>query len=445
VGAAAIGAVGAIGSAVLGNKAAKKQAKAQREAMQQLSTELSPFSFVGPGGISGGFSVGGSGRPTPQHFQVSGLGLADGLRTALDLVNQARGQPAVAAGGNQVFGDLGALNPAFLGLVGLAEQGIGSAAAGGGMPAALAQALAATGTPIQVGQDNTLDLISQGLGGQFGAQLAGIEGLMSGGFQRGLQDTAFGGALAQAAAAGTGFQDVADNTLSLLREQAQPFESRAFQDLQENLFSTGRLGTSGGALQTEAFARGLAQADIGRQLQAQEEARRVQTQALQQATGLAGIGTGVRGLEDELLQSAFGRFAQTAGLAADVTGQRFQQNLANAGLGIQQRQDFFGNVLQSLPVGQALRQADLDFALRALQGQGALFEQSMLPFQAALAAAQAKANAEIGAGSNIASLAGSKNFSPGAGNELLANVFGNVAKHREGIADFFGGLFGGGE
>lgn len=88
---------------------------------------------------------------------------------------------------------------------------------------------------------------------------------------------------------GGGAQDVADQRLALLREQAAPFEQRQFNRLQNNLFSTGRLGITGGGLQTEAFARGLGQADLARQVEAQN----MGLQQQQFAQGLLGTASGL--------------------------------------------------------------------------------------------------------------------------------------------------------
>jgi hypothetical protein len=62
------------------------------------------------------------------------------------------------------------------------------------------------------------------------------------------------------------YDQVAAQRLGLLREQAAPFENRAYNSMQNKLFSQGRLGSTGGGRDIEAFARGLGQADTSRQL-----------------------------------------------------------------------------------------------------------------------------------------------------------------------------------
>jgi hypothetical protein len=62
------------------------------------------------------------------------------------------------------------------------------------------------------------------------------------------------------------YDSVAQQRLGLLRDQAAPFEDRAFNSLQNKMFSQGRMGSTGGGRDMEAFARGLGQADTARQL-----------------------------------------------------------------------------------------------------------------------------------------------------------------------------------
>ena len=161
------------------------------------------------------------------------------------------------------------------------------------------------------------------------------------GFQRGLQDQLFGGAGSTLGRLGGGFDDIRGSTLDLLRRQAQPFEERAFGNLQENQFATGQLGSSGGGLQTEAFARGLGQADLSRQLAAGDEARNVQNSFQQLLAQQLGGGQALRGQESDLLQQAFGQFAGSQGLASQLQQSVFNQggaltNQAGQQLGGQQ-------------------------------------------------------------------------------------------------------------
>jgi hypothetical protein len=162
---------------------------------------------------------------------------------------------------------------------------------------------------------------------------AGMAGsLMQNGFQQGLQQQLFGQAGQMAGQ--TDFSALRDQTLDTLRQQAQPFEERAFSSLQDNLFSTGRLGSSGGALQTEAFARGLGQADLQRQLSATGVAQQQQAQNANIANMFGGLGSNLAGLESDLLGQAFQRFGATSGLANDLNQARFGRGQAMFGQGL---------------------------------------------------------------------------------------------------------------
>lgn len=189
---------------------------------------------------------------------------------------------------------------------------------------------------------------------------------------------AFGGLQGQ-----PGSDQYRQQTLDLLRQEAAPFEQRAYNANNQNLFNTGRLGTTGGGIQTEAFARGLGQADLQRQLQAGQESRNASTQ------------------QNSLLDSAFGRFANTSQLASDLNTSQYQRAVSQA----------------QLP-GQ-LQGQDLQLALQGLSGQGQLYDQGMSGFQAALNAAIARSNSASGVASNL--ISASSQGGP------LASLFGGLA------------------
>lgn len=249
---------------------------------------------------------------------------------------------------------------------------------------------------------NVLSGQAFGQAGQLGAE----------GFQRGLQNTLFG--QAQNLAGQTDFSGLRDQTLSTLREQAAPFEERAFGNLQQNLFSTGRLGSSGGALQTEAFARGLGQADLSRQLQATGVAQQQQMQNANIASQFAGTGQGIAGLENSLLNSAFQRFGSTTGLAADLNQQLFNRG----GVGFNQGMTQLGGI------GNIMSQL-LDFG----------------KFGANLGATQSNIDiAKAGGQANIMN-----NFGPTGGDiwgSFASSLGSNLLQGSGGIGELFSGLGG---
>jgi len=194
------------------------------------------------------------------------------------------------------------------------------------------------GLDLQDASNQFLPGIFQGIGqaGQLSQEAFDRAGdLQFDGFQRGLQDQLFGGAGQSLNRLSGGFDDIQANTLNLLRQQAAPFEQRAFGNLQDNQFATGRLGSSGGALQTEAFARGLGQADTDRQLASFGEARNVQQSFQQLLQQQLGGGQGLAGQESDLLNSAFSQFGNTLGLANDLSTDVFNRGSSTFNQGFQ--------------------------------------------------------------------------------------------------------------
>jgi hypothetical protein len=373
-------------------------------AMRQATTTLGAGSLTGPGGLSANLIKDGGGG----SYNLGDLEGARGFLTSL--------------GTNS------------------AQQ-----ANNGGLPQNITDALngvqGASGVP---GMPDT-----SGLQSQIDAIMGrSVNDMNRGSAAPGLQSLAFNGAAQNLGDAARGFGDVRDSTLANLRSQAQPFEDRAYDKLNNDLFSTGRLGSSGGALQTEAFARGLGQADTERQLQANNEARLTQQNALGVGQGLAGVGSGVAGLDDSLLQNAFGRFSQTAGLASDLTQQRFGNSALLNNMGYDRANNNFQNQISAAQLPSQLQGQQLQLALQALGGQGALNDQGLSNFQAALAASQAGANARIGSGSNVAALAAQR-----AGMPTSSDIWGQIAtgiasrnSNQSGngsLSNILSGLFGG--
>lgn len=334
---------------------ARDMQSAQNRALAAARTTL--------GGFSGGYNVGGLGPTATMDPQGAGFRLsydADSQRIA-----QGAGQY-----GSQWMEGLG-LNP--------------------------------TDTQLGLAGPYGLDAVFNRNQGVTNQNFADMLALQSGGFQRPLQNTAFMGAANQLRDASMGGEDARLRTLDLLRSQAAPFESRALDDLQNRQFSMGQLGSSGGALQTEAFARGLGQADLERQLQASQEGRNFTNNALGLAQGMTGIGSGLRSQESQMLNDVFGRFSTMQGMNADLSAARFERSMYAPQ---QLRQLQFGNINSALGLRSGLQ------------------DQALQMFQAGLAGSQAGANARIGSASNMANIVGSPNF--GMGGMMQAGALGQI-------------------
>lgn len=296
----------------------------------------------------------------------------------------------------------------------------------GGYAAGMAGGLGTKLDPSQLGISGPmgLDAIMSRSGNAGDQAYQQMLGSMRNGFQRPLQNTAFMGAGQQLQDAMMGGDAARMRTLDLLRQQAQPFENRAMNDLQNRQFSMGQLGTSGGGLQTEAFARGLGQADLQRQLDASQEGRNFQNNAMGLATGAAGMGSGLASQEDQLLQSAFGRFSTMQGMNADLNEARFGRSMYAPE---QLRQMQLGNINSALGINSTL------------QGQG------LNMFNAGLSASQAGANARLGGSQVAGNIVGSNNF--GAGGAMQGNIISQLGSYltqgRDGY-QMIRSLFGGG-
>jgi hypothetical protein len=213
------------------------------------------------------------------------------------------------------------------------------------------------------------DIFSQGVPEDvqsFFQQLAGTRGMSAGQSQFGMNS--FGAAAGLMPELAMGGDAVRERTLGLLREQARPEEERLSQAHTQGLFNRGQMGTTGGAMQTEAFAKGLGQADLMRQLAAGEEGRAHSSDLLKRFTELSGVGAENIGAEQDFL----GKMVSGAGAMAELPGslQAGRMDLFNALLknmsGIQ------GMGMDAQAQALATAQAGTDVKLRGAGLQGAM-------------------------------------------------------------------------
>lgn len=127
------------------------------------------------------------------------------------------------------------------------------------------------------------------------------------GSQQGLYGEMGAGYLGELADMGYDPQAAAQSRYDMLTQAAQPEQNRMFQGLEQKLFNQGRLGTSGGGEAFRGFFEAQNQADMNRQLTAQDF-------AMQQQNHLASLGTGFAG---QATSAAANRY----GLASDLLGQ----------------------------------------------------------------------------------------------------------------------------
>lgn len=139
--------------------------------------------------------------------------------------------------------------------------------------------------------------------------------------------------------AGQDVSGIMNNRLDLLRQQAKPGEEQAYNSLENRLFSQGRMGSTGGNSQLQAFAKGLGEADLTRQLAAQDLGLQTQGMNLNQA-----------------------------GMFGNLAGQNFQGALGYNDLGANRAAQRMQNAMQLFGFGNQLQQQQMQSGLGGLTG-----------------------------------------------------------------------------
>jgi hypothetical protein len=402
---------GAVAGAVGGLLGAKSQSKAAKKAA--AAAKFNPFSTFGP---SGNVSIQGQNihqNLSPEQQQLFNLlgsragGLLGGgpeqqMAQQLRMMGLGGAPGAFMDAQNTPFLQAGAL-PGFSGLA------------------------------AHFGQQGA-DLFGAGTQAAFGAPTAGGEaaGLFGMGHQ----------------ALGQDFGALEADRLAQMRAAAQPFEERAGNQRIQSLFSSGRLGTTGGARAMGEFDLAQQQADIQRQMAASDFAQGQLGQNRQFAQGLFGMGLQGIGMDQSramqlgqlgLGAGGFGFGAAGAGFDAIRGVDAAQQSRADQRLA--RTQGLFG-------FGTAADQFGFDQSLAALGAQQSITDQ--LRAQAALGLEGGAAGAAAGARAGQFMMQGASNplgagllglgtamvgnAAPGSIQQGFSNAFG-------GVKDFFGGLF----
>lgn len=252
--AAGIGAAGAIGGAIISGNAQEDAANAAARAAQ-----FSPFAIQ--------TGLGGTGVETTPGF--AGGRLTSALSPQLGVA-----QSSLAGQFAGLTTQTGPEQRAIEGALGAQER--------------MGLRLGSRGIMGVQGAFGDLEGQFAGAGGRDEAALAELRsglGRAAGGVGRGA-DVAFDQAQGLL---GRDFGQVREDELGLLRAQARPAEERAVNAKFQNLFSTGRLGTTGGIRGLGELARVQEQADIGRQLAATQTAQGLRGQNLAAGSGFLGL------------------------------------------------------------------------------------------------------------------------------------------------------------
>ncbi len=294
--------------------------------------------FKGPAKQRGFIGLFGSAAPIIGQA-LGGLGGLFGARSAQKALNQGRSdilnlpgmQGAGSIGGNfgTSSGGQFTFNPQFLGAQNALAANTGLLGGGLFNDPGLQSALGANNIAGALSQSDAA--LQQQIGG---SAFGGLGGLFSN--AAGLANQ-FGGALS-----GTGFADTQASELANLRNAAQPEQNRLFNKLQDRLFATGQLGSTGGGEQLRGLAEAFGQQDLNFQTEAFNRALNQRGQQLGAFQGLSQLGAGIegqafnQGLQGLQQNQAAGmnRLNQAMGLlsgGADLFGQQFGLGLQSAG------------------------------------------------------------------------------------------------------------------
>jgi hypothetical protein len=339
--------------------------------------------------LGGGASLAGLGMSAGAQGQQIGI-----LQNALNTIGPTQlqgynisGPGGMSTGYNKTGAgsiSLGALNPAFAGLIGGANGGIGN------YSPALLQAL--TGSA----------------GGTTGQALGTLNSAYGG-------NSAFQNlALGQASGLNQTYGDIYNNTLANLRAQAAPQIQQQAYGLQNTLFGNGvgdSTGAASGSLMAQNFGRGIAQADASNQLAAQQAA----LQGMQTQAGIAGS---LSNTGNSLLSNAFANFGNTNQLVSGL-------NTAS-----------LNNSLSALQGAGALNTLGLNNYMAALQtgsAQANARNLSLFPYAGTAAALAGTPTVQGMLGSGLGQIG-----------QSLLGANGGLGGLVNGIGGLVGRLFGGG-
>lgn len=248
----------------------------------------------------------------------------------------------------------------------------------------------------------------------------------------------------QLSTAGSDFNTTYNNQLNSLNAQLALPAAQAQSQLNDQEFGRGQLGTSGGALQTQAFATGLGQAFMGNQNQAFNQAMSAQNSATSNAATLSGAANNNLSTANSLLANAYGQFNNTSALNTNTANSIFNQNSQISQLGNQYGQQNLNNQITSAALPAQLAGAYGANANQAISGATGLNNIAAGGATQALAAGTQQGNQANNALANAAHIVGpgaTTNGLTGIGSALNGIGGTNLLG---GIGSAFGALTGGG-
>lgn len=282
-----------------------------------------------------------------------------------------------------------------------------------------------------------------------GAGLAGIFSGLTGPSTMGVANNALNlGSSFLNSGGPTSFNQLAAERLSALRGLAKPAEDRLVNSRINNLFSQGRLGTTGGANILGELSDSLGREDLARITASQDFAQNQINEERNFLQGQQGLGAslmdmGLRGITAEqanaLQKGGFG--AELLRLAAANRGGALASVEASDNARLSRGQQRLAGAQGLFNFGDAMDASSLDRALAALGGSQTI-DQTLMD-QARIGASVGQAQASAGANAGALRMQGSGSILGGAlqgiGAGLLSNSSGSSSSGS--LADAFGKLF----
>lgn len=315
-----MGLLSGIVGAFRGSKTARKNVEAANRYAEQVKWQPTGMNLPGMNVGWDGQNVTGALSPELQALQSSLFGGAGGFLGGLGGSGIPPELQAEFARFNSSIpgmpsGSLAGVNPSLNGIPG--AVGVNPALPNyGGLLGGLINDTGALASNMYGGAINPMQL-STTMGDQLNAQGSGFLGAL--------------GSFDPRAAAG--------QYTNTLRQGALPREQRAVQSVVDDLFKTGRLGTTGGSQLLGDVSRGLEEADVSRQIAGMDYAGAEQSRlaGLGQSLGQAGTGinAGYAGLNDSLRTGALGRYGSAFGMAQGADQMGFDRAIGLNEMGFQ--------------------------------------------------------------------------------------------------------------
>jgi len=215
------------------------------------------------------------------------------------------------------------------------------------------------------------------------------------------------------------YDAIRDERLALMREKAAPYEERASNALLGKMYGMGRMGSTGGGRDIQAFGRGLGEADTGRQLDAMSLADSLYGRDLNAAIARQGMGANLfSGGVGNYLQG-LGQAGQFGQLGMGAVGGMFDAGIGWNELGYNRANDRLNRTSQMFGFGTGVQNMPLDQQMRYMNSLSGLTAEQQKQVEMSVAMA---GGGQAQGGSPLGSAAGA--FLGGLGQSMMTNPNG---------------------